>query len=119
MLRRSTSLLQHRLPARPGPTLHGWGRTEQKRRLEYETVDTKYGKRQFSKDAWDVAGVEQRYSDYTQMRTYFSIGGRWGQWIYNCSQVWLSSGLIITMIIIGSDAWTKRYDRWYRRAAWW
>lgn len=119
MLRRS--LVRANLnkgPARPGPTLYGWGRTEQKRRLEYETVESKYHKREFNKN-WDLAGVEQRYSDFMEVRTYFSIGSRWGTWIYNMMAFYV---LAVAPLYLAFHVFHKNiewYDERIRRAAWW
>lgn len=119
MLRRSILRSQlNKGPSRPGPTLHGWGRTEQKRRLEYETVESKYHKREFNKN-WDLAGVEQRYSDFMEMRTYFSIGTRWGTWLYNMSAFYV---LAVAPLYVMFHTWHKQiewYDERIRRQAWW
>lgn len=119
MLRRSLIRSQvSKAPARPGPTLYGWGRTAQKRRLEYEASESVYHKRDFNK-AWDVAGVEQRYSDFMQVRTYFSIGSRWGTWIYNMLQFYVLSMLPIFVFMHGLHKANEAYDDSIRKAAWW
>lgn len=105
-------------PARPGPMLYGWGRTEQKRRLEYEATESKYHKRDFNKN-WDLAGVEQRYSDFMQVRTYFSLGSRWGTWIYNMLQFYVLSMLPIFAFMHFFHKANERYDDSIRKAAWW
>eukprot|EP00758_Cryptobia_borreli_P001396 Tbor_TRINITY_DN2205_c0_g1::TRINITY_DN2205_c0_g1_i1::g.2694::m.2694 len=104
-------------PAQPGPTLYGWGRTTQKRRLEYETVESKYHKREFNKN-WDVAGLEQRSTDYMECRTYFSIGSRWSTWIYNNGSMYLLMAPP-TIFLYGLHRANRMYDDSIRRAAWW
>jgi hypothetical protein len=119
MLRRSMLRCQvNRAPARPGPTLYGWGRTEQKRRLEYETTESKYHKRDFNK-SWDLAGVEQRYSDFMQVRTYFSLGSRWGTWLYNLMQFYVLSMFPVFAFMHFLHKSIERYDDSIRLAAWW
>jgi len=118
MLRRSAScLMVGKAPVTPGPTLYGWGRTVQKRRLEYETVESKYGKKQFNKN-WDVAGLEQRFTDYAEMRTYLSFGRRQGIWLYNWGQICIIALLPAAVFHAGHKA-VEKYDAHLRRAAWW
>lgn len=119
MLRRSLMRCQvNKAPARPGPTLYGWGRTEQKRRLEYEATESVYHKRDFNK-AWDLAGIEQRYTDFMQVRTYFSIGSRWGTWIYNMTQFYVLSMVPVFAFMHGLHKANEHYDASIRHAAWW
>ena len=118
MLRRSTLKFGlSKAPAQPGPTLYGWGRTAQKRRLEYETVESKYHKREFNK-TWDVAGLEQRSTDYMECRTYFSMGSRWGQWIWNS---WATYIMVLPgwAFLYSLHKAIEAYDLSLRRAAWW
>lgn len=104
-------------PAQPGPTLYGWGRTAQKRRLEYETVESKYHKREFNK-TWDVAGLEQRSTDYLECRTYFAVGRRWTTWMYNMTQMYLMY-IPPTAFLYFLHKQNQWYDARIRHAAWW
>ncbi|EAN91006.1 hypothetical protein C3747_62g682c [Trypanosoma cruzi] len=120
MLRRSIvwKQMQNKGPARPGPMLYGWGRTEQKRRLEYETVESKYHKREFNKN-WDLAGVEQRYTDFMVVRTYFSLGTRWGTWVYNMLQFYVLAMLPVFIFMHTFHKNVEWYDERIRLASWW
>ena len=117
MLRR-TVLQANKGPATPGPTLYGWGRTAQKRRLAYETVESKYHKKEFNKN-WDVAGHQTRYTDYMEVRTYFAFTARWGLFVYNIvsNQILCTAGVGIVLYFMHKQVlW---YDDRLRRAAWW
>ena len=101
----------------PGPTLHGWGRTIQKRRLEYETVESKYGKKEFNKN-WDLAGAVQRSTDYLELRNYFNYPKMIFTWIWNGVPVaWLyvPGGGVLTAFHFG----VLEYNQRMMRAAWW
>ncbi len=108
----------HKAPQNPGPALHGWGRSIQKRRLEYETVESKYGAREFNKN-WDLAGLQTRSTDYMQVRTYFNFGGRMGGWLFN----WGQMGVLVTVpgmgVLYVIHDLNDRYDKSIHRAAWW
>ena len=102
----------------PGPTLAGWGRTAQKRRLEYETVESKYGKREFNRN-WDLAGTETRQTDYMQMRVWAGYPGRIGTWLYNFGEFQFLScipGSCLTLLFVYE---VREYGIRIRRAAWW
>ena len=105
-------------PSNPGPTLQGWGRSVQKRRLEYETVESKYGGREFNKH-WDLAGLTARSTDYLEVRTYFNFGARMGGWIFN----WGAMGAMCLVpgagVIYGIHVANLAYDDRIHRAAWW
>ena len=102
----------------PGPTLAGWGRSSQKRRLEYETKESKDHKRE-PNFQWDVAGSEFRSTDYIQVRTYFSFPNRMGHWLMNwgqhCCFAILPAATVLTVMVYLCD----EYDKWVKRAAWW
>ena len=117
MLRR-TVLKANKGPQNPGPTLQGWGRTAQKRRLEYETVENKYGAREFNKN-WDVVGLQTRSTDMLQCRTYFNFPQRMIGFAFN----W-SCQNIVTMVpgaifLLGYHEWVTEVDHHTKRAAWW
>lgn len=119
MLRRTIqSMSLHKGVQNPGPTLHGWGRSAQKRRLEYETVESKYHKREFTK-SWDVAGLEQRSSDYLQIRTYFNYGNRIYLWLFNMTSYHLLAIVpgcgLLWVLHWANDKW----DHAIQHAAWW
>lgn len=119
MLRRSlVNKSLHKSVQTPGPTLHGWGRSVQKRRLEYETVESKYHKREFTKN-WDVAGLETRSSDYIQIRTYFNFGSRMMIWLWNMTSYhWMALFAGCSVITALHEA-NQVYDHSIQRAAWW
>ena len=120
MIRRTSNLLiaMNKGPQYCGPTLQGWGRTAQKRRLEYEALETKYNKKDFVKN-FDYVGYEQRCSDYMQLRTYFNIGGRWGSWLYNMGGNFslIFSGTALFYYWAHSSTMNTHYAM--LRAAWW
>ena len=104
-------------PTYSGPTLHGWGRTVQKRRLEMETVENKYGKKTFGK-TWDQAGCVYRTTDYLQVRTFWNMGTRWSTWLFYGAR---DAGIVL---IPCTFTWQLcmaevRYGDRLRRAAWW
>jgi hypothetical protein len=105
-------------PANPGPTLQGWGRSVQKRRLEYETVNSKYGKREFTKN-WDLVGLTQRSTDFMEIRTYFNFGSRMGTWLFNWGQFTVLAFVPGAGFILTLHAVNKKYDESIHRAAWW
>eukprot|EP00760_Papus_ankaliazontas_P005287 PhM_4_TR12485/c0_g1_i2/m.668 len=102
----------------PGPTLAGWGRSVQKRRLEYETVESKYGKREFNKN-WDLAGAEVRCTDPLQVRIYAGVPGRMLTWCWNYGK-WISLSFVpaISPFLVAHLA-VVEYDKSIQRAAWW
>ena len=105
-------------PQTPGPTLAGWGRTAQKRRLEYETVESKYGKREFNRN-WDLAGTEIRQTDYMQMRVWAGYPGRIGTWLFNMTEYYtlvIFPCLCLLMIFMYE---MYLYGKRIVRAAWW
>ena len=105
-------------PAYSGPTLHGWGRTKQKRRMEMEAGEGKYGKREFSLNE-DKTGYTARTTDYLEMRTFYNMGSRWGTWIFHSARV----GAIIVLpgytFIGGPCKFAFAYDIKLQRDAWW
>eukprot|EP00759_Apiculatamorpha_spiralis_P011308 PhF_6_TR18704/c0_g1_i1/m.27334 len=120
MFRRSTtSMISMNKGAQyPGPTLQGYGRTVQKRRLEYETVESKYGKRENNKN-WDVAGAEIRSTDFLSMRVYAGWPGRVSQWIFNWVQFTALAALPSFLPIYIGHLLVFAYDDSIQRAAWW
>jgi hypothetical protein len=118
MLRRTIAARQlTKTVQQPGPTLQGWGRTVQKRRLEYETVDNKYGKREFNKN-WDLVGCVHRSTDYLEMRLYFNYPTMIFTWLFNSWNTlfhfWPSAGFMIALHYM-----TEEEDKRMKRAAWW
>ena len=101
----------------PGPTFHTWGRTVQKRRLEYETVENKYGKREFNKN-WDLAGCTQRSTDYFEMRVYFNYPMMIFTWLFNSFNA-LFGFIPSAGFLWGLHLATEEYDKRMKRAAWW
>ena len=105
-------------PQYPGPTLAGWGRTPQKRRLEYETVENKYGKRECNKN-WDIAGTEIRTTDYLQIRVYAGWPGRILEWLKNwgtfTSLTILPGVGPLALLFYVVCKWDTAMQRW----AWW
>ena len=101
----------------PGPTLHSWGRSLQKRRLEYETVDSKYHKREFNKN-WDVAGCLQRTTDFLEMRVYFNYPLATIGWTFNLIVGPLYAFMPTGGLIIATHYVIEEYDRRMQRAAW-
>ena len=125
MLRRSVHRLHAPLnkgPQIPGPTLHGWGRTVQKRRLEYESTDnTSGGTRPFYKAQFDGAGIIHRSTNHLECRTYFNVHQRWGTWFVNfgigfLGLAFVSGHTMISALFQGSFWWQTHI---YKRAAWW
>uniref|UniRef100_A0A7S1MIL1 Uncharacterized protein n=1 Tax=Neobodo designis TaxID=312471 RepID=A0A7S1MIL1_NEODS len=118
MLRRTTARAATKAPQTPGPMMQSWGRSAQKRRLEYETVESKYGDRKFNKD-WDVIGLEQRNTAHTAQRIYFNFPQRCVGYLYNYTSFYfiaLLGGFI--PFTVGYQAVLK-LDRDTKRAAWW
>jgi hypothetical protein len=117
MLRRSLSRF-NKAPQNPGPTMQGWGRTAQKRRLEYETVENKYGTREFTKQ-WDYCGLETRTTDHSEVRLYFNFPQRMLGFAFN----WWAHNLVAIMasvvIFIAIDKYVHHVDHKTKRAAWW
>lgn len=101
----------------PGPTMQGWGRSVQKRRLEYETVDSKYHKREFNKN-WDMAGTCQRSTEFMQMRVYFRYPSVMYTWFFNQLPI---AYLTIPAFFLpyGLHLAVKEYDHKIQHAAWW
>ena len=64
---RRNAMAMNKGPAYSGPTLHGWGRTVQKRRLEMEAVEGKYGKRQFNKASAAFKFILEHDADYNDV----------------------------------------------------
>jgi hypothetical protein len=119
MLRRTVSSFSlNKGPQQPGPTLQGFGRTTQKRRLEYETVESKYHKREFNKN-WDLAGATTRSSDYLEVRTYFNYGNRIGAWLCNLGATLTMSLIPGAGVLCAMHEANKMYDESIHRAAWW
>lgn len=118
MLRRTAPVKNlNKQASQVGPALQGWGRSIQKRRLEYEGSFSKYGKKEFQKQ-WDLAGLVQRSTDYYEVRTYFSIGSRWSTWIFNSFTIyfWALSGCFTLKVM--HEAMIA-YHWHIVRAAWW
>ncbi|KNH05734.1 hypothetical protein XU18_3256 [Perkinsela sp. CCAP 1560/4] len=105
-------------PQTPGPTLAGWGRTAQKRRLEYETVESKYGKREFNKN-WDLAGTEIRTTDYMQMRVWAGYSGRIGTWFYNMAEWYFLCVVPGMCLLVLFYQQLISYGERVKRQAWW
>ena len=117
MLRR-TAAKMNKAPQTPGPTMQGWGRTAQKRRLEYETVENKYGKREFNKN-WDLAGLEVRMSEASEQRVYFNYPQRMAGWVFNLTSTYATSWVGGASVIGGLHIYTKHVDAETKHAAWW
>ncbi len=117
MLRR-TFARANKAPATPGPTLYGWGRKEQKRRLGYESVENKYHRKQFNKN-WDLAGQQLRTTDYQEVRTYFAFSARWGLFTINhlSQTIGVAIGPLGGIYLIHRSV--MAYDDRLRRRAWW
>ena len=119
MLRRTLcARVGAKAPQTPGPTTQSWGRTAQKRRLEYEASETKYGERAQSKE-WDMLGLEVRNTAHTQQRVYFNYPQRWLGYAFNFWSYYaiaLCGGAIPTW---GMYTYVKGVDAATKRAAWW
>ena len=124
MMRRTTLRGHQALvkgPQIPGPTLHGWGRTVQKRRLEYESYDNAAGgPKPYYKGQYDAAGIVHRSTNYMECRTYFNIHQRWGTWFLTfggiCAMVWASATTWHLAMFEGTFWWQEHV---YKRKAWW
>mmetsp|Transcript_1746 Transcript_1746/g.2382 ORF Transcript_1746/g.2382 Transcript_1746/m.2382 type:complete len:121 (+) Transcript_1746:53-415(+) len=105
-------------PQYPGPTLAGWGRTTQKRRLEYETTESRVHKRMCAPGT-ELAGYESRTTDYMEMRVWSGWPGRIGLWLTNFSKhyalMFLPGCGPLFLVYYGA----YKYDQAMQRWAWW
>lgn len=117
MLRR-TAVKANKAPQTPGPMMQGWGRTAQKRRLEYESVENKYGERAFNKH-WDVMGLEQRSTEHKQVRMYYNYPQRQVAWMWNMATQYFVPVSTAVVPIYLLDKAAYKLDKDTKRAAWW
>jgi hypothetical protein len=117
MLRRTVTRA-NKAPQTPGPMMQGWGRTAQKRRLEYETVESKYGGREYNKN-WDLVGLQTRTTAHTAVRTYFNYPQRMLGFVFNAT-AWNAVPLCASAVpIILGFKWIGHIDHEVKHAAWW
>lgn len=104
-------------PQAPGPALQGWGRTIQKRRLEYETYDDNGGKRNMMHSV-EYFGPETRATDALMVRTYFNYPQRIVGWQFNW---WLQHGpsFVTAIFIVACYKYILAWNDEMMHLSWW
>ena len=72
----------------PGPPLCGWGRSVQRRRLQYDSTEARIRKGPSPQRSVAVDGLELRRADYQQVNTYYKSHSRFGYYLVNASLHW-------------------------------